>query len=976
MVEAKQSNRVTESEAKYLALLEGASDSVMLVDLETAIIVDCNTAAHTKLGYNREELIGLGIQDIAPHITPDYTGTIFARIKSTGYEHFESAHQTKQGETVKFKVTGNLIQFNGKLFGQYILYEVTDPTHKAKTVETILEKISSLTGKQFFRSLSTHIGEALSADYVCIGIHTETSDPTKTPALRLIAVYGENRIAEPFEYDLSETPCERVIEDGTCIVKTGVKEQFPNDRLLVDMAVDGYVGIALKQSSGSTLGLIAALFKHPVKNVEDIQSMLKIFALRASTELERLNTERELHRYEQIVAHASDLLAFVKTDYSIQSANPAFRSMFEIHDDGRDDKPPTDSLDWKIFSNKIKPNLDKCFDGHEVSTEFIIPQPGLPDRNIEFKINPSLDASGMISGAVVSGRDITRLKHAKLDLTLRANILERISNASSLNSILTDIVTLAERRSPGILCSIFLVNQKDNVLVYGVAPSLPKFYQEATNNLPIAKGVGSCGEAAFSKKLVIANDIASHPNWVKFREICDRADLASCWSQPILNSSNDLLGTFAIYYRESREPLAFELSLISSLANITSIAIERMHAQETQSRLQNQLRQSQKMEAIGQLTGGIAHDFNNILGSILGFAGLALSRCVDKSDVRLLNYLTEIQQAGERARDLIAQMLTFSRTGISQPKRVTVEPLIKESVRLLRPLLPSSIDLQTHIACKNASIYADSVQIQQVIINLCINSRDAMDNKGTINLDTRQFKGLKMQCASCHSTFQGEFIEFRFKDSGCGIATHTIERMFEPFFTTKEIGKGTGMGLPMVHGIVHQYNGHITVNSLPGKGTTVCIYVPIHDGTEVAETLDQISETSTTPKAPGAHILVIDDEAPLAKLMSETLEHIGYKVTATTSSQTALELFLKEPNQFDLVITDQTMPHMTGLELAQAMLILRHDLPIILCTGYSTDVDPAKIKKAGITHYFQKPIDTNVLLKSIDYVLSGHQQVQ
>ena len=318
-------------------------------------------------------------------------------------------------------------------------------------------------------------------------------------------------------------------------------------------------------------------------------------------------------------------------------------------------------------------------------------------------------------------------------------------------------------------------------------------------------------------------------------------------------------------------------------------------------------------------------------------------------------------------------MLTFNRTGLRQPKAVTVEPLIDESVRLVRPLLPSSIDLRTHIACNNASIYVDPVQIQQVIINLCINSQNAMDNKEIINLNSRQINGFNMQCTSCHSILQDEFIEFRFKDGVCVVESHTIERIFGLFFTTKTVGEGTGMGLPMVHGIVHQYNEHITVSSLPGQGTAVGIYLPIHDNTEVMEIPENISESSTTPKTPGAHILVIDDDAALA---TEIHENIGYKVTATTSSQTALKLYQKGPNQFDMVIIAQTMLHMTGLEFAQAMLILRYDLTIILCTGNSADVDLYKIKKAGIIYFLQKPIHTNAFLNSIDYVLNGNKQIQ
>ena len=806
--------QLNESEAKYLALFEGASDGVMLVDLETATIVDCNSAAHTKLGYSRKEFLRLTIQDIAPHTTPESSEKIFARIKATGYEHFQSAHRTKQGEIRNLKVTGNIIQFKGKLFGQYILYEITGST------------------------------------------------PRETETLKT-----------------------------------------------------------------------------------------------------------ELYRYEQIVAHASDLLAFVTPDYIVQAVNPALLEMIAKPRESIIGKPLSETFSAELFNSEIKPNLDKCFKGNNISTEFELRRTDMPVLNIEFKINPSVDPQGTITGAVISGRDITKLKEAEQDQILRANVLETVAKASSLPDIMTEIALLAERHRPGMMCSIHLVDLDKNVLVAGAVPSFPDCCIEALTTVPIGEGIVCCGEAAHLKKRVIVTDIKRHPNWAPYLELANLAGLASCWSEPITDSNNEILGTLAFYYHEIREPNADDLEIMSSLADITSIAIERMKAIDTQSRLQNQLRQSQKMEAIGQLTGGIAHDFNNILGSILGFTGLALNRCIDDNNPKLKSYLTEIKQAGERARDLISQMLTFSRTGLGEPKPVNVEPLIHESLRLLRPLLPSSIELNTDIDCENLLIHSDSVQLQQVVINLCINARDAMNGKGNINLNVRQTVTHNNHCVSCHSAFQGEFIELRVKDNGSGISSHIIDRMFEPFFTTKDIGKGSGMGLPMVHGIVHQYHGHLTVDSLPEKGTTVSVYLPIYTGQNEESLPPEDFDTNTLSDSTGGHILLIDDEIQLVTILTETLENINYKVTATTSSHAALEMFLKDPHAFDLVITDQTMPHMTGLELAQAMLILRHDLPIFLCTGFSPEIDASKANKAGITRFFQKPVDIKSLIQSVDHAM-------
>jgi len=371
--------------------------------------------------------------------------------------------------------------------------------------------------------------------------------------------------------------------------------------------------------------------------------------------------------------------------------------------------------------------------------------------------------------------------------------------------------------------------------------------------------------------------------------------------------------------------------------------------------IQKQLRQAQKMEAIGQLTGGIAHDFNNILGSILGYTGLAQQKFAADGEGKLAGYLSEVYRAGERARDLIAQLLAFSRGGSATPQVMMLAPLVKECVKMMRVTMPSSISLTTDVQDDTAAVLMDAVQLQQLIMNLCINARDAIEGgRGYITIRLRSAHDIQANCSSCHCPLGGDFVELVAEDNGQGISSALVGRIFDPFFTTKAIGKGTGMGLSMVHGIVHGHGGHILVDSQPGKGTVFRLLFPVHrEDAGVTVIPDPVQE----PVSGSGRIMVVDDDPALTHYLEELLQERGYRVTALTDSREALQRFEQDPHAIDLLLTDQTMPGLAGIRLAQAVLARRPDLPVILCTGYSDKVDAGKARAMNIRGYFTKPVD-------------------
>jgi nitrogen-specific signal transduction histidine kinase/ActR/RegA family two-component response regulator len=376
-----------------------------------------------------------------------------------------------------------------------------------------------------------------------------------------------------------------------------------------------------------------------------------------------------------------------------------------------------------------------------------------------------------------------------------------------------------------------------------------------------------------------------------------------------------------------------------------------------------QRRQAQKMEAIGVLAGGIAHDFNNILSAILGYTDLALHEVAPSGPTA--QYLQEVLTAGRRAQSLVLQILTFSRA--SEPERLPVQLrlIVKEALKLLRASLPTTIDMRQDIDHDDGTVLADPTQIHQVLMNLCTNAEYAMRDTGGI-LEVRLDTVALDTDAVAHDAglVPGSYVRLTIRDTGHGIPPEVASRVFEPFFTTKGVGQGTGMGLAVVHGIVTSHGGATKLQSMPGHGTTCEVYLPRLD--LVVD--DTTSRDDSLPVGKGV-ILFIDDEEALVRVGQRMLEKLGYQAVARTSSRAALETFRQTPHRFDLVITDQTMPHMTGEGLARALRGLRPDIPIILCTGFSHTIDAEKAQAQGIDAFLMKPLVAHDLGLAIQQVL-------
>lgn len=386
-------------------------------------------------------------------------------------------------------------------------------------------------------------------------------------------------------------------------------------------------------------------------------------------------------------------------------------------------------------------------------------------------------------------------------------------------------------------------------------------------------------------------------------------------------------------------------------------------------RLEEHVRQTQKMEAIGTLAGGIAHDFNNILSAILGFSELSLNEIKPEHAAR--PHVQEVLAAGFRAKELVQQILAFSRQNASGHRPLLLTPLVQKSLKWLRSSLPSTIAIRTHLSAPAGAVSANPTQLQQVLLNLCNNAEYAMRSTGGI-LDV-QLESVQLepeQVMRYPNLRPGAHLRLIVRDTGSGMEPEVAARIFEPFFTTKSPGEGTGMGLSVVHGIVASHHGAITVESTPGQGTTFELYLPQLDEPTAEE------ETLLEPELlrGNGRILFVDDEEAIAFLGQSMLSHLGYQVEVYTRSDQALAAFASDPERFDLVITDQTMPSMTGEVLAAALRRIRPNIPVILCTGYSHVISSERAKALGFDAFCLKPLLTQELSEIIRSILGDGQE--
>lgn len=631
-------------------------------------------------------------------------------------------------------------------------------------------------------------------------------------------------------------------------------------------------------------------------------------------------------------------------------------------------------------------------------------------------------------------------------------VLEMILAQQPLARVLESLCLKIEERSPGLVCSVLLLDAQNAILHHGAGPSLPKAYRDTINGIPLGPQAGSCGTAAYRQQPVVVVDIANDPLWAQCRHLALAHGLRACWSMPISSQSGAVLGTFACYYREPRAPNSHHLTLIDRATHLAGIAIEyhqtrsELHAVETRYRtlverlpaityiaevgvegrwhfvspqiesmlgfsaqewmanpglwisrihvedreialaaeqrvqetsvlykaeyrmhardgtilwfrdeakllevaagskpqmqgvlyditeykhLECQLRQAQKMEAIGQLAGGIAHDFNNLLMIIEAHIDRMRERLVPTDS--LYADAGKIHDAVVRAASLTRQLLAFGRKQLLQPRALDLTPVLHEVGRMLARLLAENIELKVNLQTGVATVKVDQSQIEQAILNLALNARDAMPQGGTLAIQGENVHFDEAQVWQHSSLRPGDYVVLSIADTGTGMDRDTEARLFEPFFTTKPPGKGTGLGLSTVYGIVRQSDGAISVKTEPGRGTTFKIYLP-----QCAES----ASPTYTPQSPSSEvkgketILLVEDQEAIREVTVEYLGRLGYDVLVASDGEEALRIAETETKTIRLLVTDIVMPNMGGPELAARFTQLYPGTKILFMSGY------------------------------------------
>ncbi len=493
--------------------------------------------------------------------------------------------------------------------------------------------------------------------------------------------------------------------------------------------------------------------------------------------------------------------------------------------------------------------------------------------------------------------------------------------------------------------------------------TLPEGHYEYVS--PASKDVfGYLPEEFYEQPLLIQKIM--HPDWHDyFATQWDNllaGKMPPFYEYPIITKSGEerWINQRNVFIRDNEEtPVAIE--------GIVTDITEQKNWEQEKEHLASELRQAHKMEAIGTLAGGIAHDFNNILSAVIGFSELVRREISEILPAR--EYIDEVLKASSRAQEIVRQIMSFNRrsTGLQFP--IQVHNIAEEALKLLRASIPATIEIQEKIDPNCGSIMADPTQIHQVIMNLCSNAIQAMEEKGgvlQITLDSIEIHENGSETAP--ELKVGSYVRMIISDTGSGIAPNDIERIYDPYFTTKETGKGIGMGLAVVHGIINSIDGTISVDSQKGQGTKFILYFRLVEPEETQKTTKM--EVFPDELKGIENILFVDDEDSIVNLNEKRLKQLGYKVTSKTLSADALDLFCSESDKFDLVITDQTMPMMTGEQLAKEMLKIRPDIPIILCTGNSFAINDEKVREIGIKAFMVKPVKHDELAKTIRQVLN------
>lgn len=814
----------------------------------------------------------------------------------------------------------------------------TDITRR-KQIETALSSsalaVSSARGRDLFVELSRYLGAIVDVDVAFIAEMRE-EDPGM---MRVLSFVADGAPRENFDYALANTACDTVVGHGFRIYPAGLGNLFPLDDDFIELGAEGYAGYPLTDTQGRPLGLISIVSRRPLEQAEFIESVMKIFAVRASAEIERQRADAALLAsqvsYRQIFEASEDaIIVYDQAADRIVDVNPkacstsgySHEELLHIAVDKLGSgEPPYTGADAAAHLEIAREHGSARFEWRRRNKD------GSLHWDEVFLKSANIGGKPRILAFM---RDITERKLAEEAAQRNAEHLRATVNAA--------------------LDCIIAMDEHGTIIKFNPAAETCFGYRERE----------ALGQSL--AELII-------PERYRERHRQGMQRFLSGGPGPYLQrrlevtalraDGSEFPAELAIGVDESPSGRIF----IGYLRDIT----ERIDAEQSRCRLEAQLLQAKKMEALGHLTGGIAHDFNNLLASIMGYVALASERSVGGGDARLGGYLEHALQSCERARDLIQQMLMFSRGQKGEPRVLDPAQCIEQNLAVLRPSIPCDVDVDVDVVVGVGAVSFDPVQFGQVMLNLCLNACDAMQGAGRLQIVLHEAKEDGRLCSACQQPVCGNYVEIAIADTGPGIEPAVLERIFDPFFSTKPPGKGAGMGLATVHGIVHEHGGHLLVESEPGRGTTFRVLLPVCE-VEADEVVSQqrASTPSAHPRLKG-RVLVVDDERSVGEFMCELLSGWGVEADFIAAPAQVLERVRQSPAHYQLLITDHSMPSITGIQLAQSLQSVAPQLPVLLYTGLADRVGDQALPSNMLRTVLRKPIDHAQLARELSSILEA-----
>jgi PAS domain S-box-containing protein len=812
---------------------------------------------------------------------------------------------------------------------RWILGATHDVTEQ-KQLETAILNTAQITllaisPQEVFEGIASQLAHLMGADMTIVGRRAEA----ESAMVESVAFYKDGTIQPSITYPLEGTPCERVFGKQICFFHEQVASLFPGDTVLVEERIEGYAGIPLFNSKGEPIGLMNALWRHPIPNTDFVTSVFHTFASRTAFELERQEMNRELEeqradilRQNRIFHEAQSIAQVGGFAYEFSTQKMYWtEEMYRIFEVEPEDFVPSRANCISFFTNENFERIRQaCMNSILTNTPFEIevPMTTAKGRGGWVRIGGTLyseaNEPSMIYGAC---REITRRRLSQQELqTSRANLLAVVES-------IPDMILSLDREYRFLTMNTDLRQAFANA--FGTHPEAGDFIgdfipKEMWETWKPRYDRTLAGEAFHIEEQVLLSDGYLH---------------TEVFFQPILEEGEV---TGAVVFAR----------------NVT----ERV-------RLQEELQQSLKMEGLGRLAGGIAHDFNNILTAIMGYSEMVYDSLPKESPLK--NYTQQIMHAGEKAATLTAQLLAFARKQLIQPQLLSISEALPKTIQLLKRLIGEDVTLSLEINSTEGLVRIDPGQLEQLLINLAINARDAMPQGGTITIHVDCVDGNHQSMKLPRTLPEGKYCRIAVSDTGIGMGEEVQKRVFEPFFTTKPVGKGTGLGLSICYGVVQQAGGTILVESAEGEGATFYIFFPLVEG--VAPVYSPIP--LSVADCGGETILLVEDEPMVRQMASEVLRAHGYEILVAASGEEALSLAESATKPIDILVTDVVMPQMSGKQVADTLLARQPTLKVLYVSGYTEDaIVHHQVLQEGIT-LLPKPFTPLTLSHKIREVLDG-----